>query len=152
MTHMLYCLRHAVQAPPSKAHYMGQARSGCDPGAAAGIKLELNEHLVAPVVVVAYNRVHYLARSLMHILRWVPLLLVNPRGTASEHFGRISCASMRVKGGLQLASYSAAAEHHTNHNYSAAQPRCSSCTHHTRDRACLCLGAVGVECQVIQYY
>lgn len=51
-----------------KAHHTGQARAACDSRNATGLQLKLTDNLVAPVVIVAHNRVHYLAKCLMKLL------------------------------------------------------------------------------------
>jgi hypothetical protein len=58
-----------VQAPHVQVHHVSQAHSACDKRSGSGIKLAVSDTLVAPVVVVAHNRVHYLAKSLMTVLR-----------------------------------------------------------------------------------
>jgi hypothetical protein len=58
-----------LQLPDHKVHHIGQARAACDRRSAAGIKLHVTDKLVAPVVIVAHNRVHYLAKCLMTLLK-----------------------------------------------------------------------------------
>lgn len=47
------------------------ARAACDKRSSAGIKLRVSDKLVAPIVIVAHNRVHYLAKCLVTIYRCV---------------------------------------------------------------------------------
>eukprot|EP00775_Hariotina_reticulata_P008428 gene8428-8611_t len=50
--------------------HVGTAGAGaCNPGAAQGIKLNVTQQLVAPVVVLAHNRPKYLAKTLHQLLR-----------------------------------------------------------------------------------
>ena len=77
--HDVNCILHCratlllltLQLPRHMIHHVGMARHACDKRDATGIKLHVSEKLVAPVVIVAHNRVHYLAKCLMNILRWV---------------------------------------------------------------------------------
>jgi hypothetical protein len=58
-----------MQVPQAQAHHVSQAHSACDTQSGPGINLAVSEALVAPVVIVAHNRVHYLAKCLMTVLR-----------------------------------------------------------------------------------
>lgn len=53
-----------------QVHHIGMARAACDKRSSAGIKLRVTDKLVAPIVVVAHNRVHYLAKCLVTIYRY----------------------------------------------------------------------------------
>jgi hypothetical protein len=55
--------------PAALVHHVGQARSACDKRSGPGITLKVSDALVSPVVIVAHNRVHYLAKCLMTVLR-----------------------------------------------------------------------------------
>jgi hypothetical protein len=65
------CCRTQVPVADHQVHHVGRARSACDKQGGAGIKLDAaaNSGLVAPVVIVAHNRVHYLAHCLMTVLK-----------------------------------------------------------------------------------
>lgn len=59
-----------------KPHYVAQAGSACvnqqHNNASQGLVLKSNDtRLVAPVVIVAHKRVHYLAKCLSTLLRYV---------------------------------------------------------------------------------
>lgn len=66
---VLCCAVLTLQLPDHKVHHIGQARAACDKRTSAGISLRVTDKLVAPVVIVAHNRVHYLAKCLMTLLR-----------------------------------------------------------------------------------
>lgn len=52
-------------------HHVGKAKAACDAGGSTGLRLPHASSLVAPVVIVAHDRVHYLAKCLMTVLRQV---------------------------------------------------------------------------------
>lgn len=55
---------------PADLQYHGHEGAGvCEHGAAKGIQLQLKDSLVSPVVIVAYNRVHYLAKAMMSVFQ-----------------------------------------------------------------------------------
>lgn len=59
----------SFQAPPFAAHHTARAKAACDTAGAPGLQIQHTADLVAPVVIVAHDRVHYLARCLMTVLR-----------------------------------------------------------------------------------
>lgn len=64
---------HHVQQPGHQqllVHHAGQARSACDNRGGVGLRVNVTADLVAPLVVVAHNRVHYLAKCLVLLLRY----------------------------------------------------------------------------------
>jgi hypothetical protein len=51
-------------------HHIAQAGSACDKhNGTQGLQVPLSEALVAPVVIVAHKRVHYLAKCITTLLR-----------------------------------------------------------------------------------
>eukprot|EP00878_Enallax_costatus_P016777 GHUV01017607.1.p1 GENE.GHUV01017607.1~~GHUV01017607.1.p1 ORF type:complete len:296 (+),score=17.89 GHUV01017607.1:242-1129(+) len=58
-----------VTISTAELQYQGhEGPTVCQQGAAQGIQLDVTDSLVSPVVVVAYNRVHYLAKAMMSIV------------------------------------------------------------------------------------
>jgi hypothetical protein len=70
--------------PAAQVQHVGQARSACDKRSGQGISLKVTDALVAPVVIVAHNRVHYLAKCLMTLLRSVKVFLGQAEGAPSR--------------------------------------------------------------------
>lgn len=61
----------SLQAPAQfAAHHTARAKAACDGATGTpGLQIQHTKELVAPVVIVAHDRVHYLARCLMTVLR-----------------------------------------------------------------------------------
>lgn len=51
-------------------HHVGKAKAACDATGSTRLRLPHASSLVAPVVIVAHDRVHYLAKCLMTVLRY----------------------------------------------------------------------------------
>lgn len=58
-----------VSIQTSELEYQGhEGTSVCQQGAAKGVQLEITEELISPLVVVAHDRVHYLAKAMLSLL------------------------------------------------------------------------------------
>lgn len=63
---------HALSPPTLSVHvhHVGQAGNACHASGSRRMTVPLHKELVAPVVVVAHNRVHYLAKAVTNLLRY----------------------------------------------------------------------------------